>query len=139
MKHFFLLVVVTLLSTNVKSQEYSDMKENPNQKTISIEHFIGKTYIAIVRQSCKRTTTGAYMINTYCELKFAKDSVNISVYSDRFEDNTGTNYKWIIENNQVKIQEFDTYGVLNKQGLNLIGREEYGNGLFKEIVFKEIE
>ena len=107
---------------------------------------VGKTYTALVRESCDYTTTGAYMDYTYCRLAFDADSVAVTEFSRSSEDDfkpeadrvyEETKYPWSMTGGRITIHGFDRYGTLEIRGGALIGKEEWGDGQSKEIEFRK--
>lgn len=137
MKNVFLVIATFICCLlNAKSEE----------KNMQKQELINNSYEAIIRESCSRGIDEMYMTYTYCKLSFAKDSVDIVTYSvstgnmaeeDHFVEKIGT-FDWKIENNRVCINGFDNYGMLEIQGSKLIGKEEYGEGRYKEMIFEKI-
>ncbi len=116
---------------------------------------VGKTYTALVNESCHKMTGGGCMVYTYRKLQFEKDSVIVSykikascVPKERekmFEEPPRKpqieKYGWSIQEGKVHIQGFDEYGVLFFRGENLFGQtknlEHIGLGRPKKVEFKE--
>ena len=95
---------------------------------------IGKSYKALVGESCKEMTNGGCMIYTYRILNFKTDSVVVSYqvmaycspkeiennYAHLYDNLTKT-YKWTVSNDTITINGLDDYGKLTLQNSNLIG------------------
>ncbi len=97
----------------------------------------GKSYKALVGESCKEMTNGGCMIYTYRILNFQTDSVIVSyqvmAYCSQKElennyahlyDNLTETYKWTASNDTITINGLDDYGKLTLQNSNLIGEDK---------------
>ena len=71
----------------------------------------GKKFKTKITESCKKTTTGGYMIYTHSQYEFAKDSVMIVYHlkkSDRPNEEIHCNtYKYIVKKDIVLIKKHD--------------------------------
>lgn len=97
----------------------------------------GKSYKALVGESCKDMTNGGCMIYTYRILNFKTDSVVVSYqvmaycspkeiennYAHLYDNLTKT-YKWTASNDTITINGLDDYGKLTLQNSSLIGEDK---------------
>jgi hypothetical protein len=101
---------------------------------------VGKTYKALVNETCKSMTDGGCMIYTYQVLKFEQDSVKVSYQAiascspkemeDNYKEmykNQIKKYKWTVQNDTLTVEGFDTYGKFLFQDSVLIGRDKFKN------------
>jgi hypothetical protein len=102
---------------------------------------VGKTYKALISESCKKTTNGGFMEYTYLFLKFKKDSVLVSYdirrsNSTKERENRNQNlsktYKWTIKEVIITIENFSDYNKLSLQGSRLIGEKPTETEIFYE-------
>lgn len=101
---------------------------------------IGKTYTALVNETCKSMTGGGCMIYTYQVLNFEQDSVKVTYqaiascspkerennYKDMYK-NQIKKYKWSVQNDSLTIEGFDTYGKFLFRDSVLIGKDKFKN------------
>jgi hypothetical protein len=101
---------------------------------------VGRTYKALVGETCKEMTDGGCMIYTYQVLNFGHDSVTVSYqaipscspkereenYKEMYK-NQIKKYKWTVQNDTLAIEGFDIYGKFFFQDSVLIGRDKYKN------------
>ncbi len=92
----------------------------------------GKSYKALIGETCKEMTGGGCMIYKYQILNFSQDSVVVSYqvianclpkerensYNHMYDDLT-KKYKWSSNNNTITIENFDAYGKLTLQNSKL--------------------
>lgn len=101
---------------------------------------IGKTYSALVNQTCKYMTDGGCMIYIYQVLDFEQDSVKVTyqaiAYCSPKERENNYNemykfsfkkYKWTVQNDSLIIEGFDTYGKFLFRDSVLIGKDKFKN------------
>ena len=108
---------------------------------------IGKTYKALVGETCKSMTDGGCMIYTYQVLKFEHDSVKVSYqavascspkereknYNEMYKFSF-KKYKWTVQNNSLTIEGYDHYGKFLFQDSVLIAKDTLKN---KNVEFLE--
>ena len=77
-----------------------------------------QSYECLLSSQCSKTTNGSIITNNYCQLKFESDSVIISYRTEESIslDNNNTvvdeifvKHSWQLENNIIKIHNFNDY------------------------------
>ena len=101
---------------------------------------IGKTYKALVGETCKSMAGGGCMIYTYQVLNFEQDSVKVSYqgiascspkerennYKELYK-NQFKKYKWSVQNDSLTIEGFETYGKFLFRDSVLSGKDKFKN------------
>lgn len=107
----------------------------------------GKSYKALVGETCKEMTEGGCMIYTYRILNFSLDSVVVSYqtiahcspqemensYRNMYDSFTQT-YKWTVSRDTLTIYGLEDYGKLMLQHKQITGEDKFTK---KAIVFSE--
>ena len=107
----------------------------------------GKTYKALVGETCKYMSDGGCMLYTYRLLQFKQDSVWITYHVEanctpknkeylytRNNSQSPKKFKWETTNDSLTIEGFDEYGNFQIQGTSLFGIEKITE---KRIEFKK--
>ncbi len=105
MKKLTLIIIFLLININL----FSQTEQN---------NYSGKFYVAKISASCKKMVNGGCMIYSYCVMKFAKDSVEVSyptkascspseVEKKYNDNNIIKKYKWIIKSDKLVIKGFE--------------------------------
>ena len=86
-----------------------------------------KSYECLLSSHCSKTTNGGFMTYNYCQLKFESDSVTIlyrteesfSLDNNTVVDEIQVKHSWELENNIIKIHDFNDYDpiILHKDSL----------------------
>lgn len=124
----YILIGLLFLQFNVYAQNLRvNNSHGPN----------GKTYKALVGETCKDMTDGGCMIYNYEVLNFGHDSVTLTYqaiaycWPKELENNYNEmykflfkKYKWMVQNDTLTIEGFDTYGKFLFQDSVLIGKDK---------------
>jgi hypothetical protein len=112
--------------------------ETADSNTHLPDSIIGKTFSALISQSCARTLNGGVMSYKYCDLSFAKDSVTVTFRWERTkigslpekDSSDSQTYKWKTENEKIIIENFTDYAYFVRQDGNLVGKNQREDRVF---------
>jgi hypothetical protein len=130
--------LISILAFLIQFLNSGDMRHDP----------IGKTYKALINETCKEMSDGGCMIYTYQILNFSQDSVAVSYQViascspkeressyNRMYNNSIKNYKWSANNDSITIEGLNDYGKLQFQNSILIGEDKFKK---RNIEFNEV-